>query len=768
MSLKEKMTALADAVREKAELTDTLTIDEMTAAITDLVVNGVEVDARTLTVTPSKSQQNFTSSELGENAYYGTVTVEPIPSEYITTDDATAVSSDIRNGKTAYVNGDRVVGSMPKATMVQNGTKVTVTAGFIDSGVLSIGKSYLETFGKNPITPGVSDIYIEYGIYIDYQVTIRGDRNLTSENIKAGTTIFNVEGTFTADADATDYDIAEGRTAYVNGRKLTGLMEKATATLSGNVVTIPRGFIAEAQTLTVPEAQAPTLSENTVTVYSGYIRETQTVTVGAAKGAETFTPGTSAITIPADTYLTGGQVIRGDGALISENIKAGVSIFDVEGSFTSDADAAASDIAAGKIAYVKGEKVIGTSSGGSVNPLWEKPGEKLKLAAPIPSCNTVQVPSRHLNDIFAYDGTLYCRNADYTYKGDAHPWSYVWSRGGTEALALAEGKLYRVYCETGWEITAVPLLQSLSNITQVAGLDWGLVLCAGGAVYGGTESKFARIEYRREKETDPVVYVNAGKILNCLQNSMNFWVIASNGDLVRCDLDKDSFDYTDNPKAYAEVDSSAAGNAFVNYFPQQSDGGEDSYSATYEFAFRTDGLWYRKTGTYWDGSNSRYHAWRKANDPGFRKTDWLGYCSTSASENWGWNEETGEEYVEWRISESQVALHIDTKGRLWKLSLAGTVIDSEFTPSGLNIVQVGTDTDWQCVPASVGRDMKNLFAQKGGKLLKLTTSDTDSITLSWEEFVIHPSGRMICCSGTDLWFAPEGTAVDLAKAGGTY
>ena len=356
----------------------------------------------------------------------------------------------------------------------------------------------------------------------------------------------------------------------------------------------------------------------------------------------------------------------------------------------------------------------------------------------------------------------------YKYNGDAHPWSYVWSRGHIDALALAEGALYKLYHEGNYRIKSVPLLQQLSDITQVASLDWGFVLCAYGAVYGCTESKFARIEYRREKDTDPVSYVYEGKILNCVQNYMNFWVIASNGDLVRCDLDKESFDYTDNPKAYAEVDTAAAGNAFVNYFPQQSDGGEDSYSATCEFAFRTDGLWYRKTGTYWDGSKSRYHEWRKANDPGFRKTDWLGYCSTSASENWGWDEETEEEYVEWRISESRVALHIDTKGRLWKLSLSGSNVDNSFTPSGLNIVQVGEDTDWQCVPASVGRNETNLFAQKGGKLLKLTTSDTDSITLSWEEFVIHPSGRMICCSGTDLWFAPEGTAVDLAKAGGTY
>lgn len=46
--------------------------------------------------------------------------------------------------------------------------------------------------------------------------------NLSAENIKAGVTILGVTGTFTADADATAADIADGKTAYVNGVKITG------------------------------------------------------------------------------------------------------------------------------------------------------------------------------------------------------------------------------------------------------------------------------------------------------------------------------------------------------------------------------------------------------------------------------------------------------------------------------------------------------------------------------------------------------------------
>lgn len=48
------------------------------------------------------------------------------------------------------------------------------------------------------------------------------DPNLLAENIKSGVTISGVTGTFTNDGTAKSSDMAEGVTAYVNGKKVTG------------------------------------------------------------------------------------------------------------------------------------------------------------------------------------------------------------------------------------------------------------------------------------------------------------------------------------------------------------------------------------------------------------------------------------------------------------------------------------------------------------------------------------------------------------------
>lgn len=53
-----------------------------------------------------------------------------------------------------------------------------------------------------------------------------------------------------------------------------------------------------------------------------------------SQGAQTITPGTSAKTIAAGRYLNGAQTIAGDADLVPGNIKSGVNIFGVSGSYS--------------------------------------------------------------------------------------------------------------------------------------------------------------------------------------------------------------------------------------------------------------------------------------------------------------------------------------------------------------------------------------------------------------------------------------------------
>jgi len=71
------------------------------------------------------------------------------------------------------------------------------------------------------------------------KVTSDIDKNIKPENIKEGTNILGVDGGYkgidTSDATATGADILKDKTAYANGKQITGTIEEYDGSLSGNV-----------------------------------------------------------------------------------------------------------------------------------------------------------------------------------------------------------------------------------------------------------------------------------------------------------------------------------------------------------------------------------------------------------------------------------------------------------------------------------------------------------------------------------------------------
>lgn len=290
----------------------------------------------------------------------------------IDTSDATAISSDIKEGKTAYVNGVKITGD-------------AYTRGTVDA-VVDGKKHYLKT-----------------GFYEG--INIPEDADLLPENIRSGVEIYGTTGTLesldTSDATATAAEIRQGYTAYVNGEKITGTIPDYDAhtyipttedqhfepgcyitglqTIKGDANLVSDNIKAGVEIFGVsgnPNVVDTTVDEANTASTSNMLKDTiafvnGTKIIGSCESmADTvITPSTENQAIAGPKILQGNKTIQilGDENLISGNIKKGITIFNVEGSLesesgidTSDATAAPNDILSGKTAYVNGEKITGT------------------------------------------------------------------------------------------------------------------------------------------------------------------------------------------------------------------------------------------------------------------------------------------------------------------------------------------------------------------------------------------------------------------------
>ena len=179
----------------------------------------------------------------------------------------------------------------------------------------------------------------------------------------SGKVTVNVSSTTTipTDGDAATSDVLTGKTFYSGGSKKTGTMTNqgawSTTKTSNGDVPIPAGFHNGSGKVTVNvststptgELDTPSISFNkklgrfTATSKvktSGYISTSDTTTksytITRYLGGE-YTPTKESKTVSlTEKYCTGDVVIKGDDNLIPANIKNGISIFGVAGSYTGD------------------------------------------------------------------------------------------------------------------------------------------------------------------------------------------------------------------------------------------------------------------------------------------------------------------------------------------------------------------------------------------------------------------------------------------------
>lgn len=204
-----------------------------------MAVNKVVINDKTVldltgdTVTPSDLVEGVTAHDATGMQITGT---RPATSG-TDTSDATATAKDIARGKTAYVQGEKVTGTLYEYV---KGKKLEM---WVSAG----GSQYLIVNKRGNICISMPHELNDEILRIGCTIELGADPSLFGDAVAAdvakGKTMTSAAGlkvvgtntndADTSDADATASDIAKGRTAYVQGAKVTG---KLTEYLAGETL----------------------------------------------------------------------------------------------------------------------------------------------------------------------------------------------------------------------------------------------------------------------------------------------------------------------------------------------------------------------------------------------------------------------------------------------------------------------------------------------------------------------------------------------------
>ena len=221
--------------------------------VTSASSGGINLQSKT--IVPTKSLQTV----MADNNYEGlsSVTVQPIPNNYIDTNGTTATANQIQIGETAYVDGKLVTGEL-----IAYGGEITYNA-----------KNISQSNNKYIVSASISDKCI---VNKDATILIQGSLstlgNATADQVLEGNTFtssagITVTGTHVCksgidaqNATAKAEHILENFTAYTNnsGEPTKGTMKNNSSTplnVKGNIVSIPaNGYYTTSQSASVATA----------------------------------------------------------------------------------------------------------------------------------------------------------------------------------------------------------------------------------------------------------------------------------------------------------------------------------------------------------------------------------------------------------------------------------------------------------------------------------------------------------------------------------
>lgn len=200
---KSELVDVADAIRTKLGVTDSYMVSQLGSAISN------ELTKKLPTLTnPGTASDLLSGKELIDqdgNVVTGTIATKT--SSNLTSSGATVTVPSGYYASSASKSVSTATQATPSISVSSSGlitASATQSEGYVSSGTKSATKQ-LTIKSATTITPGTADQTIASGTYLTGVQTIKGDSNLTASNIKSGTSIFGVTGSY---VDSTPIEIS--------------------------------------------------------------------------------------------------------------------------------------------------------------------------------------------------------------------------------------------------------------------------------------------------------------------------------------------------------------------------------------------------------------------------------------------------------------------------------------------------------------------------------------------------------------------------------